>query len=178
MNPLRKLSLLLAVALSAGLIAACGGGDDNGDSGDGDALSAEEYTQQVSDEMEAFESEFRELGAAAANPESPEAYVAAVEDVQGRLDETVGTLEAITPPSEARDVHDRLVQAFQDLSVAYGGIIDAVESEDEGQIRDAIDELQAATAAFQSEAVEIAREAEDAGVPIENLAGPEDGAGE
>lgn len=177
MTLVRKLALLFAVALSAGLIAACGGGD-NGGSGDGDALSAEEYSQQVSDEMKSFEAEFRELGAAAANPESPEAYVDAVEGVQGRLDETVGTLEGITPPSEARDVHDRLVQAFQDLSVAYGGIIDAVESENEGQISGAIDELQTATQAFQSEAVEIAREAEEAGVPIENLAGPEDGAEE
>lgn len=166
----KKLLLLPALLVGVLLLASCGGDDDGGNGNGGEALSAEEYSQQVSDEMASFEQEFRELGEAAANPEDADDYIAAVEDVQGRLTQTADTLDGIEPPEEAEDIHARLTQAFRDLEVAYGGIVEAVESEDQEQIGNAVSELQSATEKFQTEVSEIATESEEAGVPIENLA--------
>ncbi|HEY8465294.1 MAG TPA: hypothetical protein VIL04_00665 [Solirubrobacterales bacterium] len=169
----KKLLLLPALLVSVLLLASCGGDDDNGggeSGGDGGALSTEEYSEQVSDEMATFEQEFRDLGEAAANPQNADEYIAAVEDIQGRLTETADNLDGIEPPGEAEDIHARLTQAFRDLEAAYGGIVEAVESESRKQIANAVSDLQAATKAFQDEVTAIATESEEAGFPIENLA--------
>jgi len=167
----KKLLLLPVLLLSALLLASCGGDDENGgDNEGGAALSTEAYAEQVSDEMTDFEQEFRDLGAAAANPENADEYVAAVEDIQDRLTETAENLDGIEPPEEAADIHARLTKVFRDLEAAYGEIIEAVQSENRKEIANAVANLQTTTEAFQAEVTEIATESKDAGFPIEHLA--------
>lgn len=171
----RKPLLILALLLSAALFAACGGDDEgNGNGGGGEAPSPEEYSQRVSDQMAQFgrdfAQEFRALGETAATPENVEEYVDAIEAMQGHLVDTADTLEGIEPPAEAEDIHPRLTQAFRDLEGAYGGIVEAVRSEDRQRVTDAVSEMQTATQEFLAEVNDIAAESQEAGVPIENLA--------
>lgn len=171
----RKLPLILALLLSTALLAACGGDDEGNGGGSGDAaLSAEEYSQRVSDEMAAFgkdfEQEFRALGQTAATPDNAEEYVGVIQAMQGHLTDTADTLAGIEPPAEAEDIHARLTQAFRDLEGAYGGIVEAVRSGKRKRVNEAVTGMQSATRGFLTEVNEIAAKSQEAGVPIENLA--------
>lgn len=171
MTKIRAFPLLLALLLTAGLIAACGG-DDEDPSGGGEELSVEEYSSTVDDELSAFNTEFAALGQEAANPESREAYAAAVTDTQARVTETVDTLEGIEPPAEAADFHQGLIDAMTGLEESFTPVIDAAEGSDDQALLDAASELQEQVGEFTTAANELAAEAEDAGIEVPSLTGP------
>lgn len=162
--------LLLAVAL---LAAGCGGDDEGSEGSDTEAtteaLSTDEYSQTVTDALTTFGTEFAALGDAVSNPESPEAYVSGVEDIQDRLDEIVAELEAIEPPAEAEQINADLIAAFEELNAAFTPVIETAQNaEDDPQaLIDAATDLQAAALDFQEEANRIGQEASEAGIPLE-----------
>jgi hypothetical protein len=153
------------------LVAGCGGDDDeSSDSGETtEALSAEEYSTTVTDALTQFGTEFAALGEAVKNPESPEAYVAGVEDIQARLDEIIAELEGVTPPPEGEQVHADLIAAFEDLNASFTPVIETAQNaEDDPQaLIEAATDLQAAALDFQTEATRISEEAAEAGIPLE-----------
>lgn len=167
-----KLGALLLM-LGALLVAGCGGDDDEAsDSGtetETEALSAEEYSTTVTDALTQFGTEFAALGEAVKDPESPEAYVAGVEDIQARLDEIIVELEGVQPPEEAAQIHADLIAAFEDLNASFTPVIEtAKNAEDDPQaLIDAATDLQTAALDFQTEANRISQEATEAGIPLE-----------
>lgn len=166
----RAFSCLVALLLTAGLLAACGGDDSGG--GEGEELSVEEYSSEIEDELSAFNTEFAELGQAAANPESREAYAEAVTDTQARVTETVETLEAIEPPAEAADFHEGLIDAMTGLEESFTPVIDAAEGSDDQALLDAASDLQQEVTEFATQANELSAEAEEAGIEVPSLTGP------
>lgn len=165
-----KLGALLLL-VGALLVTGCGGDDSEESSSTAttEALSAEEYSATVTDALTQFGTEFAALGEAVADPESPEAYVAGVEDIQARLDEIIAELEGIQPPAEAEQVNTDLIAAFQDLNDSFTPVIETAQNaeNDPQALIDAATELQAAATDFQTEANRISQEAADAGIPLE-----------
>lgn len=157
------------------LVAGCGGDDEeSADSGtetteSTEALSAEEYSTTVTDALTQFGTEFAALGEAVKNPDSPEDYVAGVEDIQARLDEIIAELEGVTPPPEGEQVHADLIAAFEDLNASFTPVIETAQNaeNDPQALLDAATELQAAAVDFQTEATRISQEAAEAGIPLE-----------
>lgn len=168
-----KLTVLVLALFGALLVAGCGGDDE--DSGDaaptdgGEALSAEEYSTTVTDALTQFGTEFQELGEAVRDPESPEAYVAGVEEIQARVDEIIAELEGVTPPEEAEQINADLIAAFEDLSAAFTPIIETAENveNDPQALIEAATDLQAAASEFQTRANDISERAREAGVPLD-----------
>lgn len=171
MQKFMKLGALLML-FGALLVAGCGGDDEeSADSGTetSEALTAEEYSTTVTDALTQFGTEFAALGEAVKDPESPEAYVAGVEDIQARLDEIVAELEGVTPPPEGEQIHADLIAAFEDLNASFTPVIETAQNaeNDPQALIDAATELQAAAVDFQTEATRISQEAADAGIPLE-----------
>lgn len=160
----RIIALLALVLTSLVVVAGCGGDDEEG-------LSTDEYASELDAEFETFNREFAELGPAAADPASPEAYIDAVTAIQDRVGETVAEIEAIEPPEEAADFQEDLLDAMTGLQDSFGPVIEATEAEDRAALQDAAVELQESTADFQREITDLAAQAEEEGYPIESLAG-------
>ena len=168
MQKFMKLGAVLML-FGALLVAGCGGDDGEGEESTSEALSAEEYSTTVTDALTQFGEEFAALGEAVQNPESPEDYVAGVEDIQARLDEIIAELEGVTPPTEAEQIHADLIAAFEDLNTSFTPVIETAQNaeNDPQALIDAATELQAAALDFQTEATRISQEAADAGIPLE-----------
>jgi len=170
----RPLPLALA-ALAVALIAGCGDGDSGEQTSSStstetgaEALAA--YSSQMQRELASFSAEFATLGEAAADPGSVHDYAAAVSDLKARLGETISNLEAITPPPEVADIHQRLIAAFEDLRESFAPIVVAVESGDREQVQQAILDLQQANADFQTQLADLSAQAERLGAPLERSA--------
>jgi hypothetical protein len=167
----RPLPLALA-ALALALIAGCGDGDSGEETSSStstitgaEALAA--YSTEMQDELASFATEFASLGEAAADPSSVRDYADAVSELQARLGETISNLEAITPPSEVADIHQRLIAAFEELRESFAPIVEAVESGDREQAQQAILDLQQANADFQTELADLSAQAQRLGAPLE-----------
>jgi hypothetical protein len=168
-KPRSPLAALTALALATALVVGCGGDDPTAatsTTATGEEALAD-YSAQMQEELGAFASEFSALGQEAANPTSVADYAEAVTAIQDRLGETVSNLEAISPPSELADIHERLITTFEDLQDGYAPIADAAESGDKRQIQQAVLDLQQTNADFQTEFSDLSAQAERLGAPIE-----------
>jgi hypothetical protein len=166
----KQILACIAAVLSLAFVAGCGDDDDD-DGGGGDALSAEEYSSQIDDELAAFNEEFTALGQEAASPESRQDYLDAVTAVQDRVGETVDALGGVEPPEDAAEFHDGLITAMEGLEASFQPVIDATEANDRGALLQAAHDLQESTTEFGESANQLAADAEEAGLDIPNLAG-------
>ena len=160
-----RLSTLLLLILALALLAGCGGDDES------EALSVEDYSAQVDEELATFNEEFTALGQEAANPESREQYVEAVTAVRARVTEVVAAIEAIEPPEEAAGFHEGLIVALGGLEDSFTPVIEAAEGTDDEALLQAAEDLQSRIAEFGTQVQELATEAEEAGVEVPNLTG-------
>jgi hypothetical protein len=165
MKLMRLLAVLAALGLSAGLLAACGGDEDD------DGLSNEEYAAEIQTVLEPLGENLQSLGATISQAQETEALAEGVGEAQAELEEAAASLEEITPPEGVEQVH-------ADLISAISGFADTLEATRDAAERDNVAELQAAAAELPGEAQEFAaelqriqQEAIDAGVPIS----PEEG---
>lgn len=124
MSNVLGLATVFGLLLGAGLFAACGGG------GSGDALTLEEYFQ----DLDALENEFRagqdasEVAFAAIDDSTPvEDVITLFEELQSVSDEFVAGLEGIDPPPEAEAAHEETIAGFQAISQLIDETIAAVE---------------------------------------------------
>ena len=115
--PARFITLSLGIVLLGAIAAACGGG------GDGEALTLEEYFQQLDrlsqDADSQFESLQEELDRAFATVESDEEFVEAYRDFfDGSQVVLAGFIEGfkrLTPPTAIEDAHREFTEASADV---------------------------------------------------------------
>src|SRR3989442_9434668 len=109
----RAIVLLLTVVAVA--LAGCGGG---GGSSTTKPASKTDYKRKVT----AISNSFAQAGQAFAGSVSanstPQQAASALETFQTKVRRAASDLEAVTPPSDVKDPHDRLVKAFRDAAAA------------------------------------------------------------
>ncbi|MGI8460812.1 MAG: hypothetical protein ACR2OC_04120 [Solirubrobacterales bacterium] len=164
----RNASALIAVIATLALVA-CGGDDEESTStatATTEEVSADEYEAEANAVLDPLNGELEGAGAAAANPDSPEAYVTAIEDVQGVVDGAVADLDAITPPENVAAPHDQVISALEEFGSALDPIKDAAESGDEQELTAAALDLAPVLEEFAAEVTEAEAEFAAAGIEL------------
>lgn len=168
-----KAVALLAILAVMAVVVGCGGSSDS--TSGGDTLSVDDYGKQVSDEFASFNTDFTQLGQQAASPDSKDAYLNTVDQLQTRVGETIDKLSGLAVPSEAQQFNDDAVAALESLQSSFDPIKTAVQSNDQAAVQKAATDLQTAAADFEQQFTALDKEAKDAGIPITNLASPTGG---
>lgn len=163
-------AVLALIAIGAMAIAAGCGGD-----GGGDALSLDEYGQEVGSVLTPVGSELQETATVIQSSKSPDDLASSVGQFEEQLDGGIADLEAIEPPEEVVDSHEKLITALEDINAAFGQVREAAESGDQQEIVSSATELAPALTEFQTQVNEVRTELEDAGVSFNSSSSGEGG---
>lgn len=168
-----RFAALLVSALVVGVIAT-GCGEESKDAPpqaepSAEPLSADEYSELVDTELEAYATEVSSLGDAAARAQSPEDLEAAVEALRDRIEQSADTLAALSPPEEASQVNEGLVSAFQEVQGSLAPVLSALAAGDPDAFFATAPELQASLEDFDATLSGLEAEAKDAGLDIPSL---------
>lgn len=169
---LRK-PLALFVMLIALVVAGCGGddGEEETTETETEALSAEEYEQELGDILAPLGTELQEIGAATQAGTSDEDAVAGVEEASATLDGAIGDLSAIEPPEEAAEGHDMLITSLE----AFKGAADdfaATDLEDMAAVQEALTAFQESVITFQEDFQAGATQLQEAGIEPQSPTAP------
>lgn len=142
------------------------------DTSSGDALSADEYSQQAQTVLVAFGTQFTQLGAKIQKSSSPEEFSALVNQAETEIQGVIDDFGALKPPAEAQQGHDQILAALEDFSSKLTDVSDAASSGDKTALADAATALQQAGVDFQTQLQAAAKSLTDAGI---NLGGGSSG---
>ena len=158
----RKTALLVATAALA--IAGCGGDDDSGDDGGGEALSESDYAAEIQSILTTFGEESISLGTELQSATTPDELRSGVDDLQALTQTAVDDLSAIEPPEAAAEGHETLTGALEGYLSDIETLASAVESDDPQAAQDAALQFQKAAVDVQSDLAEAATQLQDAGI--------------
>ncbi len=96
----------------------------------------------------------------------PAAYAEALKSASGRIDATIGRLEALDPPAAAEPGTEQLIDAYRDLGRAVDRGANAFASGDPGRINVGRAYLTKKGAAFRAAVVDAAESLRDAGIVL------------
>ena len=193
---MRTLRIPLLVLALVGLIAVggCGGGDDSTSSSttatdsssttatdttatdttatesttttSGEALSADEYSQQAQQVLVAFATQFTQLDPQIQQASSVEQFSTLIDQAETEIQGVIDDFGALTPPPEAQEGHDQILAALEDFSSKLTDVSDAAESGDKSALKDSAKALQAAGTDFETQLQEAAQSLTDAGIDL------------
>jgi hypothetical protein len=146
---------LLLIALLTLLLAGCGG-SDGGDEPTGgtttqeqtEALEPDEYVDELNAAQDEFVTAAGKLNLA--DPGSPEDFADSIESLGASADSLVSDLEALTPPEEVADLHDKLVSSMRDYSKTISDNVEGLRSGDKAQIQSAATKIGEASTSFST----------------------------
>ena len=145
---------VLAGALCAALLGAGCGGDSEED-------KTKEYREGLTEADQTFDRELTQAGAtmqAAGRAKSQEQYGQGVEQLQSAVDEFKSDLEELETPEDAENEEEAVTEAVDEFSAAVGRINQAVQADDEAQIRAEVAGVQTSGAAVD-QAIETLKDA-------------------
>ena len=119
---------VLAALVVAGAVVLAACGDGNG-----------EYAADVKEIVQPLQN----LGAELQAEGSEQEKLAQLEDAQTAIDDAADDLEALDPPEEVQEEHDDYVAKLRALARDVGGVIEAVEAQDQEAAQGAFTKLQA-----------------------------------
>ena len=168
----RSRSYVIAGLLVAGaLFAGCGGDDSESDTAaapeettESAALSDEEYQTEVEGVLTPLGEDLQRIGSETSSQTTPEGVAQGLGDAEEVLQTGIDDLEAIQPPENLQEPHDRMIAAIEDFQAATTTAREGAESGDIQSI--ATDYVQAATD-FQTELMAVIQDFEDAGLDIQ-----------
>lgn len=169
MRVLRISFLVLAVF---GLVAVAGcGSSDSSDSTSSEALSNEEYAEQVQTILTDFGSSFSDLGSQISNSENADQFSDLVNQAEDEIQSAIDDLNAITPPADAQEGHDQMVAALENFSSKLTDVSEAADSGDDKALVQAAQSLQTAAIDFQTDLQQAAQSLQDAGITLDDSSG-------
>lgn len=130
--------LAAAVVLTAG----CGGDDE---------VSAAEYEQRVAPIVAGYSTDLLKLASAISRAPTPKLATGRIVLLETRLDGAADRLDAIVPPDEVADEHERLTAGIREVRDDVAELKDdaAVEQRDFTRLEDSFDALIGSDAARQ-----------------------------
>ena len=187
---MKFLRIPLIVLALVGLIALAGCGDDDSTTSDesttessttatdestesttteasGEALSAEDYSAEITVILGDFGTSFTELGSEiTASQDDPEKAAGLFDEAETEIQGAIDDLSALTPPEEAQEGHDQLIAALEDFSSKLTDVSNAADSGDEAGLLQAATDLQAAAGDFQTQFTKALTTLSKAGVDV------------
>lgn len=170
--------LIAGLVMAGALLAGCGGDDSESDAGappeETEALSEEDYRTEVEGVLTPLGEELQTIGAETSGQTTPEGVAQGLADTEAALQGGVDDLEAIQPPENLQEPHDRMIAAIEEFLQATTQAREGAESGDLQAV--ATDYVTAATN-FQQELMSVLQDFEDAGLDVQPGAAPESGGG-
>jgi hypothetical protein len=142
----------LAIAGAACALAGCGA----------DELSSEEYNARLDQVFTEFNEELPKASSELTPASSLEDRAAALAEGEPVIGNAVSDLEAIEPPPELEELHERLVALFESFGEATRDAREAAESDDPQGLLD----YQKAITRFQQELAVLGQDFADAGLGV------------
>ena len=137
----------------------------------GDALTADEYSQQAQTVLVAFGTQFTQLGAKIQKSSTPQEFSALVHQAETEIQGVIDDFGALSPPAEAQEGHDQILAALEDFSSKLTDVSDAADSGDKTALTDAATALQQAGVDFQTQLQAAAKSLTDAGINLGGSSG-------
>lgn len=164
----RMLYLIAGMIMAVALLAGCGDDDESDTSAEtteeSAALSEDEYRTEVEGVLTPLGEELQTIGSDTSTQTTPEGVADGLADAEAALETGITDLEAIQPPENLQEPHDRMIAALRQFQEATATAREGAESGDIQAI--ATDYVQAATD-FQAELTEVVQDFQDAGLEIE-----------
>jgi hypothetical protein len=177
----RRRSYLIAGLLVAGaLFAGCGDDESDTSAENGEtteetaALSEDEYRTEVESVLTPLGEDLQRIGTDTSSQTTPEGVASGLGDAEEALQGGIEDLEAIQPPENLQEPHDRMIAALQEFEQATATAREGAES---GDIQAVATEYVEAATNFQTELLEVVQDFQDAGLEIEPGASSGDGGG-
>lgn len=165
-----RIATILVTVTAALFVGACGGDDDSEtttpagetatqstaatDTAATDTAAKEEYVQQVKEALQPTITASQELQTEAAGISSPDELAPLLTTTQESYEQSAQQLEAIEPPPDVTDLHERLVSEQEDIAEATGEASDAAKRGDE----DGVMAFQDAGQKYQTELTQLVEE--------------------
>lgn len=173
-------SYVIAGLLAAGvLFAGCGGDDDDTDTAadtsaeeEATELSDDEYRTEVEGVLTPLGEGLQQIGTETSDQTTPEGVADGLSEAEGVLQTGIEDLQAIQPPENLQEPHDRMIAALEAFEQATAEAREGAESGDVQAI--ATDYVQAATD-FQAELTEVVQDFQDAGLELQPESAPSGG---
>ena len=133
-RPIMRALTAIAVLVAALSLVACGGGDNKG-------LSKDEYknkSQAISDKLKS------DLSSAQQNLQSGDdkQALSGLNQFKTSLTQARTDLEGLEPPSDFKDVHNKLVDSLKQTEASTQQVIDAAKSKDKAKAQTALQQFQ------------------------------------
>jgi hypothetical protein len=169
---MRVFRIAFVVLALFGLIAVAGcGSSDDSDSTSSEALSNEEYAQQIQTVLTDFGSSFSDLGTQISNSDDADQFGNLVDQAEDEIQGAIDDLNAITPPADAQEGHDQMVAALENFSSKLTDVSEAADSGDNKALVQAAQSLQSAAVDFQTDLQQAAQSLQDAGITLDDSSG-------
>lgn len=136
---MKKGAILLACLLGAVVLAGCGNG---GGSAGGEALSKEEYEQQMQALQEDLEGTADELSEAFSDPSDIEGMAAGLNQAADLMDEASQGLADISPPEDVAEAHQTMVDKSSAAAERLREFADAVAGATLSELQEKLAEFQ------------------------------------
>jgi hypothetical protein len=162
----RSATFLVAMLVLVGLLA---GGCGSGDSSSSTASDPSSYASDVVDIMQPLSADLQQAGDDATNASSEDDVVAALDDSEGVLSDSVDQLQALTPPEEVADLHEQLIAEIQSylqsVTQTSAAFTDAASN---AEITQAGKTFMTDSQEFADNITDLLRQFNDAGIPFQD----------
>jgi len=136
-DDVRNAVILVVCLLGVVVIAGCGGGGGNGQ-----ALSKEDYEQQMQALQADLESSTNELQQAFSDPQDIPAMTAGLNQAADLMQEASDKLDAIEPPEDVADAHQTMVDKSAAAASKLSDFADAVENASLAELQETLADFQ------------------------------------
>jgi hypothetical protein len=130
--------LVLLLMLIALVAAGCGGDDGGSGSGEGQAVSKQEYGKQLAAAGQTLQKTFSDISDQTSGNASSKEVGARLEEGAKALDGAVVKFEAITPPVAVKAAHAKLVEGLGELADVFRKGAAAARKNDTASLTEAL----------------------------------------
>jgi hypothetical protein len=130
--------LVLLLTLIALVAAGCGGDDGGSGSGDGQAVSKQEYGKQLAAAGQTLQKTFSDISDQTSGNASSKEVGARLEEGAKALDGAVVKFKAITPPATVKAAHAKLVEGLGELADVFRKGAEAARENDTASLTEAL----------------------------------------
>lgn len=129
-------------------------------------LDPEEYALRLDEVLLPFGRKFMALGGEIEDSTSAVEFQALINDGEVDIATTIEALNAINPPGDAQEIHDRILGAFNDFSASLTDVSEAAAGGSQEDLVETAADLEASGLEFQEQLTAASRELRALGIQL------------